>query len=97
MKLIRLHVGAVYFHQQFIDAAVGIFIVFIDHSDNGHLAVEMVEDDDVPIKDVVHFGCVVLLHRDVLDRYVLEVAHSIECSVAVKSAEIGCFSCHLEV
>ena len=98
MKLIGLHVRAVYLHQQFVDALLCIILlVFARHCDDGHLAVKMVENDDVAIEDIIHVGSVVLLHRHILHGNVLEVTHGIECGISVESAEAGRVACDVEV
>ena len=98
MKLIWLHVRAVYLHQQFVDALFRIILlVFARHCDDGHLAVKMVENDDVAIEDIIHVGSVVLLHRHIFHGNVLEVTHGIECGISVESAEACRFACYIKV
>ena len=69
---------------------------FTQHFHDHQFILEVVEHDDVFIEDVVHIRSIVSTLRAVFHRNVLKVAHSIERSVAVKSAVVAPFALYVE-
>ena len=80
MKIIRMNVGTTNLTFNVVQDFTAL------QRDKSHAVIEMVEDNDISIKDIVNIRCIILIHGFILHIDVLEIANCIECCVSVKTA-----------
>ena len=111
MEIIRLHISLVHRLHQCIQLSIAnspiclrsliiisssLFAILFAQSDKLHGIIEMIEHDDVLIHNIIDIRRIILRHRGILYRNILEIAYSIEGSESIKSTEILPLSLNME-
>ena len=80
----------------FLDFFQVILFSAFQHFDKHQFVLEVVEHDDVLIKNVVHVRRIITILTTVLHRDLFKVAHCIERRIAIESAVVAPFAFHME-
>ena len=111
MEIIRLHISLVHRLHQCIQLSIAnspiclrsliiisgsLFAIPFAQSDKLHRIIEMIKHDDVLIHNIIDIRRIILCHRGILYRDILEVAYCIKGRESIKSTEILPLSLNME-
>ena len=72
------------------------FFSFAEYFYQSQFIFEMVEDDDIFIKDIQYIRCIIHFIVTLFDWNMFEVFYGIKCGISIKTICFPMFSCHLE-